>query len=186
MPRGVKAGKFQREIFEFLHEGGLLTLAFLLSGGSSRGMFQALRAYRESEREARVLRSVLALKQRRLISFKEENGETVIRLTRDGKNLSLRYKLEKMQLPRGNRWDKKWRLILFDIPEHHGKGRRALSQKLKDVGALQLQRSVFVYPFECRNEVDFITEFFQVSPYVRYVEAITIEGEDNLRKYFKI
>src|SRR3989344_4593151 len=54
------------------------------------------------------------------------------------------------------RWDKLWRLVIFDIPEEERTGRMALAAKLKELGFYPLQKSVFIHPYECKDEIDFI------------------------------
>jgi len=43
-------------------------------------------------------------------------------------------------------WDKKWRLVVFDIPEKNRLARDALRKKLKELGFAPLQRSTWISP----------------------------------------
>src|SRR3990167_2211250 len=65
------------------------------------------------------------------------------------------------------KWDKKWRVVIFDIPEKSRMARDALRRKLKELEFRELQKSVFVHPYECKKEIDFIIEFFNLRHYVR-------------------
>ena len=87
----IKIGKLQRAVIEFLDEGALLTMAMIGSGGSSKGLFRALRELNAERLNNRVLRAAHALKRRRLIRMKQEGEEVVMRLTREGKERALRY-----------------------------------------------------------------------------------------------
>lgn len=160
-----------------------LNIAMFLSGPYAAGILKRMRSKRKQER---LNQSIQIMKRNRLIGIREMNGEQHYAITRLGKKHLLRFRVETLILPRKSTWDKKWRVIMFDIPERHGRARRALSFKLKIIGAFQLQKSVFVYPFPCQDEIDFISEFFQVSPYVRYMEANMIEGDHELKQYFDL
>ena len=49
-----------------------------------------------------------------------------------------------------------------------------------------LQKSVFICPFECKDEIDFVTEFFGIKKYVRFVLAKNIENDEFLRSYYNL
>ena len=85
-----------------------------------------------------------------------------------------------------NLWDGKWRTVIFDIPEKLKSARNALRDKLKEVGFHELQKSVFVFPYECKDEIDFIIEFFNLRQYVRYGIFDFIDNDLHLRKTFNL
>lgn len=112
------------------------------------------------------------------------DGSTTIVLSKSGKEVALTYQIDEMEIHKMPRWDGKWRIIIFDVPENRKRARDALSRKLKQLGFYQFQKSVFVHPFECQNEIDFIREFFKVGPYVKYIMAEEIENQSFLKKHF--
>lgn len=114
-----------------------------------------------------------------------QGNKTIFRIAPKGKSRALQYKLDALVLPRPRRWDKKWRMVIFDIPESQKKIRDALRRKLKQVGFLELQKSVFVYPFPCDNEVNFIINFYEISDCVYYLES-PITPDAGLKKHFKL
>ena len=98
---------------------------------------------------------------------------------------ALTYRFEEMRIE-GRTWDGKWRLVVFDIPEKLRKGRDALRAKIKELGFYELQKSVFVFPYECRDEIDFIVEFFGLRKYVRYGVLEFIDNELHLKEIFDL
>jgi len=118
---------------------------------------------------------------------REENsdGSYSITLTEKGKLKILTYHFEKMKI-REKEWDGKWRMIIFDIPEKLKSGRNALRSKIKELGFYELQKSVWVYPYECKDEIDFIIEFFDLRRYVRFGILESIDNEFHLKKIFKL
>ena len=132
-------------------------------------------------------RAIKNLYKARLIDTKDNtDGTTTVVLTEKGKKKALTYNIDEIKIQPMKKWDRKWRFILFDIPESRKKARDALSLKLKTAGFYKLQKSVFVSPFDCRKEIDFIIEFFAVRPYVRIVVADYIDNEPHLKKIFRI
>jgi DNA-binding transcriptional regulator PaaX len=94
--------------------------------------------------------------------------------------------LDKIRLKRPRKWDGYWRLVLFDIPEKHKMGREALRSKLNQLGFFPLQKSCFIYPFDCKSEITFISEIFEVAPYVNFILVKELEGATQLVKYFNL
>jgi len=132
-------------------------------------------------------KSIFYLKKRKLIESKNlKNGETVLVLSEEGKIRLMQFDLEKIQIKKPKSWDKKWRIVIFDIPKSKNKARDALRNKLKDLGLYQLQKSCYVYPYECKEEIDFVSEVFDVSPYIAYIVAEVIEGEKILKENFNL
>ena len=134
----------------------------------------------------RYLRETIKrLYQSKLIDYKEDNDGTVmLTLSEKGKSRILKYDIDKIEIKKPARWDKLWRLVVFDIPEDKNLGRKALAAKLKELGFYPMQKSVFIYPYECKDEIDFITEIFELSPYVRFLRVKDIDIELDLKERF--
>lgn len=131
--------------------------------------------------------AIRRLYQSRLISGKDNSdGSTTLELTDNGKRKALTYDIKNITLPRPKKWDEKWRIILFDVPEKFKNARDALAISLKKAGFYRLQKSVFVYPFPCQNELDFIIEFWNVRPFARFMVANSIDNELEIMKHFNL
>src|SRR3989338_5403341 len=76
-------------------------------------------------------------------------------------------------------------LKLFNIPEKHKKAREALRHNLHRLGFYPLQRSVFAYPYSCKDEIDFVSEFFAVGNFVNYFEANYFDDDSKLKLHFQ-
>ena len=135
----------------------------------------------------RLYEAIDRLNKKRLIELVEKNNKLYIKITENGKKLIKSFDYDNLELPKSETWDKKWRMVIFDIPDKKKKERQSFSKKLKDVGFYPIQESVFIYPYNCRNEVDFICEFLLVSRYVNYclIESLD-KREGDLRKIFRL
>ncbi|MBI2121968.1 MAG: hypothetical protein HYT98_02490 [Candidatus Sungbacteria bacterium] len=141
---------------------------------------------REWKREQQKLRyAIERLRKRRMIKIMERNGNTYLVVTKDGKEMLKQFEIEYLVISKPAEWDHIWRMVLFDIPEDHKKARDALRRKLLSIGFYPLQKSAFVYPYECRDEIDFITEFFEINRFVQYVECSDLmANEARIRIHF--
>ena len=74
---------------------------------------------------------------------------------------------------------------MFDIPEFKKSARETLRKRLKKLGFFQFQKSVWIYPYPCEQEIDFISEVFMVAPYINLL-TIKLEDDEPLRIKFKL
>ena len=119
--------------------------------------------------------------------MEEENpdGGLTFVLSDKGKLKALTYHFDTMKITE-RVWDNKWRVVFFDIPEKYRRGRDSLRNKLRELGFYELQKSVFVFPHECRDEIDFITEYYGIRKYVRYAVMDFIDNAEHLKVKFSL
>lgn len=103
-----------------------------------------------------------------------------------GERLLTREQLTKLHIPVPRHWDRTWHLILFDIPLPESNARKTLNRLLLDMGLVQYQQSVLVYPYPIKETVMHICRFYKISRYVSFACATNIDGADKLKKHFKL
>lgn len=136
-------------------------------------------------RRQQIRKTFKQLRRQRLIEEREVNGKTNIVLSEAGQRRILEYKLDDIKIQPMKKWDGVWRIIIFDVPEKMKKTREVLRSKLKFWGCYPLQKSIFVTPYKCRDEIDFIAELFRISPHVRLIEARIFDGVEDIKEHFK-
>jgi len=86
----------------------------------------------------------------------EKGGEIYIRLTSQGsKKITRDFPLLSLQ---NKKWDKRWRVVVFDIEEVNRSARDGLRKKLKELGFGMLQKSVFI---SAHNVIKDMLEFIE-------------------------
>ncbi len=131
-------------------------------------------------------KGIKSLYRSKLIDKKyNSDGSCSISLTDKGKIKILSYKFSEMRIE-SKVWDGKWRIVIFDIPEKIRRGRNAIRWKLKLLGFYELQKSTFVFPYECRDEIEFLIEYFGLKKYVRYGILEEIDNDIHLREIFGV
>lgn len=150
-------------------------------------IFDSRRIYRRSIDQYFEWRSVdrndfykklYRLKSSRLIRIYQEGKERYIELTPRGKIKLASRTLKDLKINCDQPWDRKWRIIIFDVPEIKKDKREAFRQKLELLGFYQFQKSVFVFPFECRKEIEVVSRNLFVEQYVRYIVADFFQDDD--------
>ncbi|MEK7062567.1 MAG: CRISPR-associated endonuclease Cas2 [Patescibacteria group bacterium] len=130
-------------------------------------------------------KAISSLYHSKLIKSKENpDGSLTMVLTDKGKQKAITFNIDNMEIKKPKKWDKKWRLVLFDIPEKQKPAREALRDALKRLGFHEYQKSVFIHPYECKKEIDFVIEYFNIRKYVRTITADTLDNDIHLRKKF--
>ena len=132
-----------------------------------------------------LYRCLREFRDNRLVEYSEnEDGNIKIVLSDQGKKRVLQFKIDQLILPKLKCWDSHWRVVLYDIPEKNKPVREALREKLQELGFYEWQKSVFIFPFPCRDEIDFLVEFFEIRSHVRYAELSHPTNEAELKLHF--
>lgn len=114
------------------------------------------------------------------------NGIYAPYLTKEGRLKARRYSADELDIPTPVRWDKKWRLVFFDIPEKYKGRRNDFRYKLKKLGFKEIQKSVFCYPYPCGEEIMRIAEFLYLTNYIKYAVTEELSDDQTLRQYFNL
>ncbi|MFH0806499.1 MAG: hypothetical protein V1885_02130 [Candidatus Brennerbacteria bacterium] len=168
---------------------GIVTLSIIAPQSGAILVRKLLQQYfrRKSFERQRFLHDLKNLQARELIEWKEMGGGNVkITLTARGRKKALLYNLETIRLTRPKRWDGRWRLVMFDIPHRHKTARDALRHKLRELEFYPVQKSVFISPYPCEDELDFIATAFEVRQHVLLLSVDSFEGEEKLKHHFKL
>lgn len=119
------------------------------------------------------------------IEISEKNHQIYISLTKGGRKKAGWLQVDSLSIKKPERWDRKWRLVIFDIAELKKIHREAFRGKLKQLGFRQLQKSVWVYPYDCGAEIDLLHDFFGLtSRELRLISAESVGPDSKLKKNF--
>lgn len=135
--------------------------------------------------EKQVKRALRYLRSKQLIDIQRQYQNDVFTLTKLGyfraKKLVKSFAIEKPK-----KWDGKWRMVAFDVPETKKDTRDVFRNQLKNLGMAHIQQSILVHPYECRDQIFYLAGNLFIKPYVRYIVADEITGEKDLRRRFGI
>ena len=118
-----------------------------------------------------------------VIEESSQDSELIFRLTQKGKEKVMKYKLDELSLLK-RKWDGKWRLVIYDIPKGKKNQAEAFRRLLKKLQMLQLQKSVYLTPYACRDEIEFLKSLYKIQDYVTLLTVSGIEHENSYKKYF--
>lgn len=180
-----RLGTTQRKVLLLLAAG--LALGLTRSPKKHWWILKQIPKEWRKENQQALERAINALYTSHLIREKNhKDGTTTLVLSENGKQRALRFNIDKLEIKKSAEWDKKWRIVMFDIPEKIRRLRDALRLHFREIGLIELQKSVFVYPYPCSKEVEFILEFYNARRYIRFVLADKIDNELHLKKKFNL
>gem|GEM_PF-332495 len=168
-------------ILKILEGLGMLAVAFIAPNVVQ--LFDS--AGQERQFPRKQLRTALKrLEKKGYISCASEHNAWEYRLTREGQAILKKKHIDDITITRPSKWGGKWRVVIFDIPEKYKQARDALRGKLRHLGFHYLNLSVWLYPYECQNEINAIVEYYGVGPYVRYMVVYSFDGMEIVSRKF--
>jgi len=146
-------------------------------------MFKGASRYSKKQ----ISSAVDSIKRQKLIEYiADENGKTIVKITKKGETKLRTFAIDLIKIKKSTKWDDKWRLVMFDIPIRFTKGREALRYHLKKLNFFQFQKSAWIYPYPCEDEIIFIADFFGVGKHVEILTVESILRDEILKKHFHL
>jgi CRISPR-associated endonuclease Cas2 len=133
-----------------------------------------------------VNRSVKKLLERNLLQITEDKHNKCLKLSAKGKKLLIKYELEGLAQDKPKKWDKKYRVVIFDISEKRRKVRDNLRNILRSFGFVQLQGSVWIYPYHCQEIIELLKKYLELKQEVIYMTVDSVENDEWLLENFKL
>ena len=176
----IRKTKLQEAIFTAFASGGRM--------GSAELIPRVLNYFFEldipsSSRQKEIIASAASrLNKRGLLKFQEGHYS----LTEPGEKLLKHWQMANYKILRPKRWDGKWRVIIFDIPEKKRAVRTEVRQILSEAGFQRLQDSVWVFPYDCEDVIGLMKTNLGVGKNLLYMIVDQIENDRYLRMDFDI
>src|SRR3989344_2102657 len=82
------------------------------------------------------------------------------------------------------RWDRKWRIVIFDVWETRHNTRDRLRTMLRNIGFVRIQNSVWVFPYPCEELFALLRTDLKLGKGMLYIVADEIENDEEFREFF--
>lgn len=135
--------------------------------------------------QARTAAQRLAIKGH--VRWVERNGKKFLEITESGKRaLVLAQARAEAPARKKRRWDRRYRMVIFDIPERRRAVRERLRRLMNEFGFLRLQDSIWISPYDCEDLVALVKAELKVGKDILYVIADSIENDAWIKKHFEL
>src|SRR3989344_2205004 len=173
-----KRKHLQKVILQTVATAGILTVG--LMAPNVLGSFVKLGIIPNRRQKEYIASSASKLVKRGLLFY---DGKQY-RLSSDGEKLLRRFELTDFEFDKPKKWDGKWRMIIFDIPEQKKTARNHITMLFRKVGFFRLQNSVWVYPYDCDDVITVLKTDLSVGRNLLYLIVEELENDKSLRKNF--
>ena len=127
------------------------------------------------------------MERKSLIKYEHQGKQVYISLTTEGKKRAGKYQIDDLEIKKPKKWDRKWRILIFDIKNKDKPKREALRGKIKELGLYQLQKSVWVYPHDFSDAAEILRKFFNLNnDEMQTISAFKIENDKNVKAFFNL
>ncbi len=163
---------------------GLLSIASMAPNA-----VQLLKYLDPSKRKIKLYE--LNLNTRRLLDKKlirkvQDGTHEFLEITEKGRFAIIKHQIEGLKNSKNSKWDKRYRVVIFDIAEYKRKVRDRLRNILRGFGFLCLQGSVWIYPYDCNEIIVLLKEYLKLDREIIYMTVDSIENDKWLRKNFDL
>ena len=143
---------------------------------------------KQSLKKEQIRRILNKLEKKEIIHIEEKADQIFVKVSDQGKSKLLQYSLKKLFdfKRKKKKWNGKWYLVFFDVPEVQKNKRNYLRKFLIRLGFRKYQKSVYLFPYECEEEVKLIKKIVEGAKYMKYIIAEKIEDENEFKKYFRV
>ncbi len=183
--KGYRVGMLEKSVLKLLL--GICDVEFPIDRNkfSDDRWSLIFRTYRQKTEMPAVIKR---LKEKGLIRLLSKNNKLLVCLTNKGKYYLRDNFLftDVLKNTTNRQWNKKWHIVVFDIPESRRKIRNIFRFHLKKIGFVQIQASVWVYPFKCDEVITLVKTYFNLMSEVVYITADFVEGSTALKRKFKL
>ena len=111
-----------------------------------------------------------------------KNG--LLHITDKGEKHLLKETLYENLKNKKKKWDGKWRILIFDIPEKKKSVREHIRYILISVGFMRLQDSVWIYPYDCEDLITLLKADLKIGKDVLYMIVEALEYDKPVKSYF--
>ena len=140
------------------------------------------------EKNQKLLRILKSLEKKEILDLQEKEGKVTVYLKNENHPKIVEYSIKSLLdfKVKEKKWNGKWFLVFFDVPETQRNKRNYLRKFLVKLGFYQYQKSVYLFPYECEKEVELIKKIVEGAKYMKYIIAEKIEDELKAKEYFKL
>jgi DNA-binding transcriptional regulator PaaX len=131
-------------------------------------------------------RVLTELKRQGLVYITHQGDELHYTITPAGAHRLQRVIIDELEIKIPKNWDKKWRIVTFDVPTAQSKQRAYFTQKLQSYNFMMLQKSMWVHPAPCFDQIELLAGHFNIMRYCTLLEVAKMDdltAKKLLRRY---
>lgn len=136
----------------------------------------------------KVKRTLQQMEKKEILWLEKDKDIVYVHIKNKNHPLILKYSIKALFdfRKKEKKWNGKWFLVFFDVPEIQRNKRDFLRKFLLKLGFYRYQKSVYLFPYECEQEINLIKKMVEGAKYMKYIIAEKIEDEHIAKIYFNL
>lgn len=181
----MRIGKVERIVLGIVLVGGLVTLAVVAPNTLQLLKYTPLI---QKRRKYYIDAAVTRLINKGLLETVIRKDCEFVQLTESGRRQisDADFTASIEEFASTKQWDRKWRILIFDIPEVQKRKRNSLREHMIESGFVRLQHSVWIIPYDCSTFVALLKVELGLTDQLRLIIAESIENDALLRRHFRL
>ena len=177
MGKRVKIGENEKIIIRLIGAGVLVAASLALPN-----LPMALKPILKMRGNKGLQKMIHKLKNKNIINL----GSERIKLTSKGKQLLNEIYISEIKITQQEEWDHVWRLVAYDIPEKYKKLRDMFRKVLERNNFYPIQESLWINPYECKEEIAVLAKKINVYPYVIFLTTDHLPNQQDMVDHFHL
>ncbi len=174
-----KKANLQKMILATVELAGMVTLAALAP--NVIGAMAKLGLWPHQRQKETILSSRKRLVAKGMLVYKKG----MLEITESGRRYLMRETLfDNLRHRKKIKWDGKWRILIFDIPQYRKRDREHIRNTLISIGFMRLQHSVWIYPYDCEDLMTLLKADLKIGKHVLYMVVEALEYDRPVREHF--
>lgn len=138
--------------------------------------------------KSKVKRTLQQMEKKEILWLEKDKDLIYVHIKDKNSPLILKYSIKTLLdfKKKEKKWNGKWFMVFFDVPESQRLKRDQLREFLKQLGFYKYQKSVYLFPYECEKEINLIKKIVEGGKYIKYIIAEKIEDENIAKTFFRI
>jgi len=121
------------------------------------------------------------------VRFVQKKGKKYVEITDAGRRALALEEAKATKLAGAKRkWDKRYRMVIFDIPEQRRGVREQLRRLMRECGFLCIQKSVWLSPYDCEELIALVKAELRIGKDVLYVIVDSVENDGWIKRHFRL
>lgn len=168
--------------------GGTVAVSpnFPIFFGAILKMIEEIKGYKVPEKK--VKRVLANLEKKEILHIEADDDKAIVYIKDRFNPVIITYSLQSLMdfKKKEKKWNGRWFLVFFDVPESQRNKRNYLRKFLTKLGFYPYQKSVYIFPYECEQEINLIKKIVEGAKYMKYIVANKIEDEERIKTFFKL
>lgn len=131
-------------------------------------------------------RTIHRFEKQKVVEITDKNGKQIIKITDKGKTKILKNAINNLKIERPAFWNGKWWLVSYDLPIYMHNLRDGIRKYLLNLGFFPIQKSVYIHAYPCKEQIEFLREYFGIREHMTIFKIDWIENDKPLKEFFNL